>query len=167
MSHTSSAAWQNLLHATLAEREKLLMEIFSSTIESAKLSVPLAIAPTKTQMLSFGPNVSTNSRTRTSGASKLRVTFRQFGGRWSVMGFWITRSSFSLEFVDRIDRRWRSWTIRPANRLKVRGMRTEGDTSMSTPLAVWMYIWSLPALLMGESRSVSRHWTSQLVYHRR
>lgn len=47
--------------------------------------------------------------------------------------------------------------MRPAKRLNVRGMRTEGDTSMSTPFAVCMYIWSFPALLMGESRRVKRH----------
>jgi hypothetical protein len=47
--------------------------------------------------------------------------------------------------------------MRPANRLKVRGMRTVGLTSMRTPLAVWMKICSLPALLIGESRRVSRH----------
>jgi hypothetical protein len=63
---------------------------------------------------------------------------RQLGGKWSVIGFWITRSSFSLELVERIDRRCKSCTIRPANRLKVRGMRTEGETSIKTPLAVWM-----------------------------
>ena len=50
--------------------------------------------------------------------------------------------------------------MRPAKRLKVRGMRTVGETSMRTPLAVWMYIWSLPALLTGESRRVRRHWQS-------
>jgi hypothetical protein len=87
MSQTSSAAWQNLLQATLAEREKLLMEIFSSTRASAKLSSPLAIAPTKTQMLSLESTDSTYSRTLTSGASKLKVTLRQLGGKWSVMGF--------------------------------------------------------------------------------
>ncbi len=36
-------------------------------------------------------------------------------------------------------------------------MRTDGDTSMSTSLAVRMYICSLPALLIGESSRVSRH----------
>ena len=45
----------------------------------------------------------------------------------------------------------------PANRLKVRGMRTVGLTLMSTFLEVWMYIWSFPALLIGESSNVRRH----------
>ncbi|KAG7148211.1 hypothetical protein HYQ46_002927 [Verticillium longisporum] len=58
-SHESSAAWQNLLQATLADKLKLLMAIFSSTRPSANVSAPLAMAPTKTQMLSFGPSVST------------------------------------------------------------------------------------------------------------
>lgn len=57
-SQLSSAAWQNLLHATLADRLKLLMDIFSSTISSAKVSAPLAMAPTNTQQLSCGFNVS-------------------------------------------------------------------------------------------------------------
>ena len=51
--------------------------------------------------------------------------------------------------------------ISPLNRLNVRGMRTCGLTSMSTPLAVWMYTCSSPALLSGESRSVRRHYSSR------
>lgn len=54
------------------------------------------------------------------------------------MGFLMTLRSFSCELVDRIDSVCRSWTMRPAKRLKVRGMRTVGLTSMRTPLAVWM-----------------------------
>lgn len=54
------------------------------------------------------------------------------------MGLLMTRRSFSCELVDLIDSRWSSWTIKPAKRLKVRGMRTEGETSISTPLAVDM-----------------------------
>jgi len=81
MSHASSAAWQNLLHATLADRLKLLIDIFSSTNSSANVSEPLAIAPTNTQMLSSDPKLSTYSLTLTTGASKLSVTLRQFGGR--------------------------------------------------------------------------------------
>ena len=57
-SQLSSAAWQNLLHATLADRLKLLMEIFSSTISSAKVSAPRAMAPTNTQQLSSDDSVS-------------------------------------------------------------------------------------------------------------
>ena len=55
MFQSSSAAWQNLLHATLALRLKLLMLIVSSLYKSAKSSFPFAIAPTKTQILSRGP----------------------------------------------------------------------------------------------------------------
>ena len=54
------------------------------------------------------------------------------------MGFLMTLSSFSCEVVERMDSLCSNWTIRPAKRLKVRGMRTVGETSMSTPLAVWM-----------------------------
>lgn len=54
------------------------------------------------------------------------------------MGFGMTRSSFSEDVVLRMERRWRSWTIRPAKRLKVRGMRTVGETSIRTLEAVWM-----------------------------
>lgn len=54
------------------------------------------------------------------------------------MGLLMTRRSFSWELVDLIDKRCSSWTMRPANRLKVRGMRTEGETSIRTPLAVDM-----------------------------
>lgn len=50
-----------------------------------------------------------------------------------------------------------NWTIRPAKRLKVRGMRTVGLTSMSTPRAVWIYICNIPALFTGESSKVRRH----------
>lgn len=138
------------------------MAIASSLNSSAKSSRPLAMAPTKTQMLSLGPRELIYSLTRTTGASKLKVTLRQLGGRWSVIGFLITFSSFSWELVERMESRCRSCTIRPANRLKVRGMRTVGLTSMRTPLAVWMYIWSRPALLMGESRRVSRHYCSSV-----
>lgn len=105
MFHTSSAAWQNLLQATLAERLKLLIEIFSSTYSSAKLSVPFAMAPTNTQILSLSPNFSTYSRTRTSGASKLNVILRQFGGKWSEIGFAMTLRSFSCELTERIESR--------------------------------------------------------------
>jgi hypothetical protein len=69
----------------------------------------------------------------------------------------MTLSSFSCEFTDRIDSRCKSWTIKPAKRLNVLGIRTLGLTSIRTPFAVWMNICNLPALLMGESRSVSRH----------
>lgn len=48
--------------------------------------------------------------------------------------------------------------MRPLKRLNVRGMRTCGLTSIKTPLDVWIYTWRRPALLSGESRSVSRHW---------
>lgn len=138
MFQASSAAWQNLLHATDAESEKFEIEIFSSTNSSAKLSVPFAMAPTKTQILSSLFSFSMYSLTLTTGASKDSVILRQFGGRWSVIGFLITFNSFSWELVERMERRWRSWTIRPAKRLNVRGMRTVGETSMSTPLAVAM-----------------------------
>lgn len=55
-----------------------------------------------------------------------------------MIGFLMTLSSFSCEVVERMLRLWRSWTMRPAKRLKVRGIRTVGETSMRTPLAVWM-----------------------------
>lgn len=48
--------------------------------------------------------------------------------------------------------------MRPLNRLKVRGIRTLGLTSMSTPLAVWMYTCNRPDLFKGESSRVRRHW---------
>ena len=54
------------------------------------------------------------------------------------MGFLMIRRSFSCDVVERMDMRWRSWTMRPANRLKVLGMRTVGLTSMSWFLAVEM-----------------------------
>lgn len=44
----------------------------------------------------------------------------------------------------------------PQNRLNVRGMRVCGDTSMRTPLAVWMYTCNKPALFSGESSKVSK-----------
>jgi len=75
----------------------------SSLKASAKSSLPFAMAPTKTQTLSFGPRVSMKSLTLTTSASKLRVTLRQFGGRWSVIGFLITFSSFSCELTDLMD----------------------------------------------------------------
>lgn len=77
----------------------------------------------------------------------------------------MTLSSFSCELTDRMDSRCSSWTMRPAKRLNVLGIRTDGLTSISTPLAVWMYICSFPALLMGESRRVSRHWTLKSARH--
>lgn len=54
------------------------------------------------------------------------------------MGFLMTLRSFSCEVVDRMESLWRSCTMRPAKRLKVRGIRTVGETSMRTPFAVWM-----------------------------
>ena len=47
--------------------------------------------------------------------------------------------------------------INPLNLLNVRGILTCGFTSIRTPLAVWMYTCSRPALFSGESSSVSRH----------
>ena len=55
MFQTSSAALQNFPQATLALRLKLLILIVWSLNSSAKSSLPLAIAPTKTQMLCSGP----------------------------------------------------------------------------------------------------------------
>ena len=134
----SSAAWQNFPQATLALKLNLLTPIFSSTQLSAKSSRPLAIAPTTTQTLSSGPRVLMYSRALITCASQLNVTFRQFGGRYCVTGCLMTFSSFSVEFVDRIDNLWSNWTMRPANRLNVRGMRTVGLTSISTPFVDWM-----------------------------
>ena len=74
-----------------------------------------------------------------------------------MTGFFTTLSNFSGELVARIDNLCSSCTMTPAKRLNVRGIRRVGLTSMRTPLDVWMNIWSLPALLMGESRRVSRH----------
>ena len=45
----------------------------------------------------------------------------------------------------------------PENRLKVLGILTLGLTSINTPLEVSIYTCSNPALLSGESRSVSKH----------
>ena len=55
----------------------------------------------------------------------------------------------------------------PAKRLKVRGIRTVGLTSIRTPLAVCMYICSFPALLTGESSRVRRHYTTDVSMFRR
>ena len=74
------------------------------------------------------------------------------------MGFLMTLSSFSCELVERMESRCKSCTMRPAKRLKVRGIRTVGLTSMRTPFAVWMYICSFPALFNGESSNVRRHY---------
>lgn len=48
--------------------------------------------------------------------------------------------------------------MRPAKRLKVRGRRSCGLTSMRTRCCVWMKTWRRPALFSGESRSVSSSW---------
>ena len=55
-----------------------------------------------------------------------------------MIGFLMTLRSFSCDVVERMLRLCSSWTMRPAKRLKVRGMRTVGETSMRTPFAVWM-----------------------------
>mmetsp|Transcript_24221 Transcript_24221/g.38799 ORF Transcript_24221/g.38799 Transcript_24221/m.38799 type:complete len:211 (-) Transcript_24221:8-640(-) len=83
---------------------------------------------------------------------------RQPGGRYFSIGFDTTFISVSLAFAARIFCRCRSSTIKPANRLNVRGIRSEGWISIRTLLAVCMYISSFPALLRGLSRSAMRHW---------
>ena len=54
------------------------------------------------------------------------------------MGFLTTRSNISLELAARIFILCNSWTIRPEKRLKVRGIRILGDTSINTFVREWM-----------------------------
>ena len=77
-----------------------------------------------------------------------------------MTGFLTTRKSFSGPLAPRMASLCKSCTIRPLKRLKVRGMRTCGLTSIRTPFAVWMYTWSRPALFSGESSKVSKHCAS-------
>lgn len=98
-----------------------------------------------------------------------------------MTGFLMTFSSFSGPFTPRMDNLCSNCTetkrsghagtirqkldapMRPLNLLKVLGIRTWGLTSIRTPLAVWIYTWSRPALFRGESSSVSRHYTHRSV----
>eukprot|EP01139_Manchomonas_bermudensis_P009967 Amastigsp_a339768_1633.p2 type:complete len:136 gc:universal Amastigsp_a339768_1633:593-186(-) len=83
--------------------------------------------------------------------------FRQPMGRCAVIGFLMTLRSVG-PCAARMLILCRRWVMSPEKRLNVRGSRVCGLTSMRTFLAVWMKIWSLPALLRGESRSIRRHW---------
>lgn len=58
--------------------------------------------------------------------------FRQFGGKYFVTGFFTTFSSFWPPSEPRIENLCNSCTIRPQNRLNVRGIRIWGLISMST-----------------------------------
>ena len=74
------------------------------------------------------------------------------------MGFLITLMSFTLVSAAVMLYLCSSCTISPANRLNVRGILVAGFTSISTFWAVLMKTCSRPALLRGESNSISRHW---------
>ena len=63
-----------LPHATDALSGKSLILIFSSTIASAKSSLPLAIAPTKTAMLCVSGKVGRYRDSLTVGASPDKAT---------------------------------------------------------------------------------------------
>lgn len=66
------------------------------------MSGPRAMAPTKTQMECVSGSVGRNWDRRTVGASPERVSLIVFVGRWSVMGFLITRRSFSEPWTPRM-----------------------------------------------------------------
>ena len=74
------------------------------------------------------------------------------------MGFLMTLMSFTLDSAAVMLYLCSSCTISPANRLNVRGILVAGFTSISTFCAVRMNTCSRPALLRGESNSISRHW---------
>lgn len=46
-------------------------------------------------------------------------SFKHLVGKWSVMGFLMTRSNFSDPLTERIDSLWSNWTIQANNFLEV------------------------------------------------
>ena len=72
----------------------------------------------------IGSSISGTNSEAFEGPSALkdRQIFLQPTGKWSLTGFLITFSNFKLESDALIENLCKSWTIKPAKRLKVLGI---------------------------------------------